>query len=321
MKRQAAIIGRTPVFARWSIRISCALREWSQIDSPESTERTLRTVREAAIAKSQNRVVSGLAIRAFDDLGGEPANQGRKVDHCSPIRAFEQRPDIVPPWPARIESCFAFFVDEVFEGHGGYESVDDQCSRCRVNQLTSEVPTFEQRIANCFGIVAKPNLSRDDGWRNLVGELAQSNTAGGLARAIGGSWNQIWNPQLWSEYSLSQWREYFAAIDELPGQPLYLGALLNALDVCVKYQVRLDIGLYPAGFSDGLTWQIDSHCPDCKATQETNQCGECGRQGAPSPVRKRKVMGRRPYVRFDELLSGQHHETIWSEVEKHRLNG
>ena len=103
---------------------------------------------------------------------------------------------------------------------------------------------------------------------------------------------------------------------ESSGDPDFVDDLLrfiDALTLCHRHSLRMNVELVPRGYSDGVTWTIFARCPQChrcvSSPQETWQtCEACGHESPPSGERKSKVLGLRPYVNLNRVLGND--ETV-----------
>ena len=82
--------------------------------------------------------------------------------------------------------------------------------------------------------------------------------------------------------------------------------LSAALETCQENQLALHVRLVPGGHSDGLKWRLRTHCPNCKASLESEfeqpfQCSVCEESGILNRVAPRKVLGTRPYLNLSRL--------------------
>ena len=167
------------------------------------------------------------------------------------------------------------FIDEVFAPFGGHSFVNSTCANCPAS--------VQQRIAGCTGMLLATDFNppEQNEWyrmwaRHTTGEPAS--LADTLIQL------RSWFHQQESERSL---------VD-----------LETACALANEHGLSLDVCLFPGGFSDGLHWTVDAHCPNCKAVQseQHKECRVCGRVGAATRARKRRVLGRRPFLSLQQLL-------------------
>jgi hypothetical protein len=78
----------------------------------------------------------------------------------------------------------------------------------------------------------------------------------------------------------------------------------QALTQCRRHQIPLSVQLVPAGQLVGADWWIGSHCPRCRAPQDSQSlaCSICGRQGKCHPAIRRKAIGFRPFSKLESLV-------------------
>ncbi len=253
MKRNAAIVGRTPEFVRWSIRHACQFREETSVESPEQTERLLRSIHEVGLAQADGRVCDDLALKSFSDAS--------ETKWCG------------------------VFIDEVFAPFGGESVVRQQCSNCRAN--------VQQQMAGCYGMLIANDFEIVDQRQ----------------------WYLIWNPDNWADHSAA--RRSLDVLESITRSTTPADSIEQFVSwsrAAIANQLLVDVQFYPSGYSDGLHWTIDAHCPECKASQQTDQdhCDVCGRRGAAVRAQKRKVLGRRPFLSLESLIGIRAAEKIYS---------
>lgn len=118
MKRSVAILGPTPSFVRWAIRIPCALRQIDVDNLPDATFRQLRSLRELSLARSENRVQGGICFHATET--------------------------------ETVDAALGFFADEVSDFFGGVDNIQAACGKCVANAV-SRSQAGEEVWAGCYG--------------------------------------------------------------------------------------------------------------------------------------------------------------------------
>jgi len=290
MKRNAAIVGPTPAFVRWSIRQKCSLRQETDLSDPEQTARCLGSVREVNCAIAEGRVVDGFGLKMRDT------------------------------------DALAFSIDEVLSPFGGIGYVRDICATCPGNvEIKNQFnPSGDHQIrlgdasfAGCFGQITIDDFQ--EAVRQLPKPLAAMLPKGCLPSEP--FWFGLWCKKIWEqndlnvlskvlEHQILNQQDFLKESTSEKISSRQSSELLRfeeAVKKCASCSLKLDIESYPAGCSDGLNWQIETHCGRCKAFQKegTSSCDTCGRQGGPQATRKRKVLGLRPYVSISDLVDSR----------------
>ncbi len=274
MKRSAAVVGPTPPFIAWSIRHPCALKADIDPHNPQSIERSLRALRDAGESIATGRQIEGLAFQAILDVDG----------------------------PVRVAS-----IAEVSAPFGGWSAVIDCCNGCVANLNSTG------QVANCFGWLSQEEKGIE--WLNRpssepVATRGQILNAAEIERQVCGIGFHVTDPLwygLWikSEVSANQFASLLSLFEQhtvANQKPCAVSQFVDALRVCASHEMILDIRSFPSGFSNGITWTLGPHCPDCKAAMPplAKGCKVCLRSGSPHPPIKRKVRGHRPFVDLDQ---------------------
>ena len=140
-------------------------------------------------------------------------------------------------------------------------------------------------------------------------------------------WYGIWQSRLFSKNQaevvhrlFSRMLENMNALAERPVDSEDIELFLNAVARCIESNLNMHVELVPRGFSDGLTWATDSHCPDCTAPMqlELRKCNACGYRGKPIEGQKRKVLGLRPYIQLDEVIGPEKTNEIVNQLKQRR---
>lgn len=267
MKRQVAILGPTPQFLRWSVRHSCLLREDTDIESVDQTEKRLRAIRAASIALNQGNIRDGIAI----DLTGE--------------------------------SPRGFRVADVFTLFGGQQSVEQACHKCPAN-LVAGYPE-KSSLAGCHGWLPRTSDRFDPAI--LIESVAtgddrrQCYQLFPITRPL---WFGFWTAGQLTGRPLELVARLFRRACEQFQVSAVIREFADVLERCVESGLILDAELLPAGFSDGLKWTIHAHCDKCKATRQpaSRECPVCHKSGGVHPAIHKKVLGRRPWQDLRVLM-------------------
>ncbi len=286
MKRSAAIIGPTPQFVRWAIAQPCSLREIDLDNLPESTFRQLRGIRALSEGLKENRV--------FEEICVHPSVSS--MDHADQARGFP--------------------IAEVLEIFGGQQGLNECCNRCSANA------TADQSIqwAGCYGWLPADsswNLPRAEpgpGEKRLKIEedlppILESIILRNLRKAFelefgpGNPWYGLWRPRILNSGQLQVLKSALELAIELTQDAAPVRHLLDASERCLRFEIELHVELVPPGYSDGSTWVVFAHCPDCKCVVASRQeCQGCRRKGSFADERKFKVLGYRPYLLLAQVL-------------------
>lgn len=305
MKRSVAILGPTPQFVRWAIVQKCPLKEPDGPDLPAEAFRQLRGLREYSIGLIEDRVLDGICVQQ---------NASRES----------------------IEHVRGFHGHEVLDAHGDADFVDDCCRNCPANALNQQRPGV---WAGCYGWlpaisghrwqpsqslaatepgVTHPHLSdlsKSISYVDLLDELVnESHVPIGDSefRKTTPRWYGFWMNPILQPHQLESFLPIFDAAvkrcQRLGLEPETLVGLVqfrDGIQQCVAHQMSLAVDLVPPGNSDGQTWTIAAHCPDCKHELKNpgrQMCPSCGRFGSPHGQRKSKVLGLRPYIKLAGVL-------------------
>ncbi len=292
MKRQVAILGPTPEFVRWSIRMPCLMRDDTDIASVDQTEKRLRSIRAAGQAIAEHRIVDGIAIEL-------DATKHRLLDSDA------------------ADETMGFRLDEVFQPWGGQRRVFEVCGKCPANVLSQSPSTaatdVEIRIgflAGCHGWLRRDKLGSrfdelcDDVWKKIVG----TDTEGPDMVETKPRWYGLWNNKTLADKQLEIVHQLFNQVRQRLASDLAtpedderlseLGNFCSVTKACIKNNLMIDVELVPPGFSDGIHWTIDPFCGVCGAARPHQEhcCSVCGVAGGVQPAVRRRVLGRRPYV-------------------------
>ena len=300
MKRSVAIVGPTPAFLEWSIAQECRLRDLDveqPVDLPSQTFRQLRSVRELGVGRVEGRVFEGTCVHA-DVL----------------VQLNDSIEDEV------VEAARGFPAQEVFAISGTSNSIAECCDDCGANVVSQKRPGA---WAGCYGwtpISMQSNQGLARSIETVLQELDQDEKAffkSGF-RQTQPLWFGLWIEPVITGQRASFIGKVMRKAMELPSDEsefdsmaLISGSdpqdLLAALECCHRDQKNLHVRLVPYGHSDGLKWRLETHCPICKASLDSEfeqpyQCGVCGDQGILNRVAPRKVLGTRPYLNLSRLM-------------------
>ena len=325
MKRSVAILGPTPSFVRWAIEQPCPLRDIDVENLPDQSFRQLRNLREFSIGLIEKRLFEGFCVH----VGSASSN---------------------------VEDCRAFSGNEVLDAHGGAEAVDSQCRECPANALDNSRSGV---WAGCYGwlpalggfsfdklINADSNLlteheleNRDEdchidlveAFEATIGKHKLVDPLRNLFHVTTPWWYGIWQAgKLNREQAIGLSIVVGATLEDLKSNGAAAGTKLNecvanlvqfhdALNCCVDHRLTLHVELMPPGHSDGRTWTIFSHCPNCKIEMtekpEQQRCSACGKFGNPHGQRKSKVLGLRPYVQLVGVMGKEKTAQFMSRFE------
>lgn len=287
MKRSAAIVGPTPPFVRWAIRFDCPYRENENGRIAWQTFRQLRSLREVSNGRLDARILQGICIDA-------ERNQSAKT-------------------------AYGFPVDEVMAFYGTFDEVDSHCGGCPANALIGQSETVANRCrftpwAGCYGI-----LPANTGSCDLPSAFNRIDTGTDRcwsvlppARSI---WFRLWQIESWDGASLRCLRSALEEASLIEPNLLSFDEFVHlnsAVVACLENDLVLETELFPRGMSDGLHWTIEPHCRTCKSESGSDHqhCAECGDSGPPVRLAKRKVLGRRPFLRLVDLIGQQETERL-----------
>ncbi len=312
MKRSVAILGPTPPFVRWAIRHPCRFRELEADNLPDSTFRQLRNLRTLSEGINDRRVRNGICFH----------------------------PDNRPESP---ELARGFPVDEILQVFGSRELVQATCETCPANAIPEEAQKgADTSWAGCYGM-----LPLDLGWvsssnpRKLKSDhsLIAINPAHDLAILCDNAIEKLnikqdlqaifqeTTPQLngmFTDHVFNPARSAFAArvlhAVEFPATApeqnrIAYSHLISALEKCEE-RLPVHIEIVPAGFSDGSSWTIRSHCSRCRSSEPQTHSGLCPvchlRGGRQSEIRS-KVLGLRPYMLLHQVLGLEKTQELLSQ--------
>lgn len=304
MKRSVAIYGPTPQFVRWAIGRPCPIREHETENLPDASFRQLRGLREFSIGLIQDRVFEGICV-----------HPNASADEISAARGFAG--------------------EEVLDSHGGESVVAGCCGGCPANALNDQLPGvwggcygwLPATTGFCFEATLKqtntashrmpPDQPGIDIVR-LIDETIEQHSLGGetdqFFNRTSPRWYGLWGTSVIHKEKVAFLFRLFELVvarclelnetqkSSLSDVIRFRDALLH----CVTNDLTMHLELMPPGVSDGQTWSISAHCPECKFEMKDHQpnrhCQACGRKGNPHGVRKSKVLGLRPYVQLEGVL-------------------
>jgi hypothetical protein len=268
---QPAAPTQTPEFLCWAIEHRCPLREMLPENNPEKVERQLRAARAVAEARSEGRVQDNRALSEDGRLG--------------------------------------FDIAAALELYGGEAAVAACCNDCPANVREGR---GDASYAGCFGLLPMPEpreefLERVQQFAH--DEEARRADAATLAQPLFQRTRWLWYGW-WMRSPLEQ-----PQLDNLEGpflqlsqEPAYaenraLHDFVDALVLTAHQHLPLSVQLFPAGEIEGTWWNLQPHCPVCRAPWqvEGGVCAMCGQSRHPASPRKRRIRGIRPYRPLEEL--------------------
>ena len=302
MKRSVAILGPTPAFIRWAIEHPCELRDIEVDNLADGTFRQLRAVRELSVGIEQERVIDGFCLAA----------DTAKAAKANTIAASE---------------VLAFPVDEVVDLFGDAASISALCHRCPANGALPKTPISGDQThwAGCFGwLVTDLNYSFDPAVEmdsiqhsSLIERVNQICKRTTLFRVTASSRNVPTKAQPFYTFWQSQWvdsdllklmAEVFGEAAEELDKHCELGRFAAACQRAVEHKLRLFVELVPRGVSDGVHWRRNAACSRCgydvmPTEERANVCPGCGTDAPMGHFRKSRVLGRRPFLHLEKIIS------------------
>jgi hypothetical protein len=305
MKRSVAIFGPTPAFIRWALEHPCELRDLEVDNLADGTFRQLRAVRELSGGIEQERVFDGFCLAA-DTAKAAKANT------------------------AVASEALAFPVEEVVDLFGDAESISDLCHQCPANCALPQTSIAENqsRWAGCFGwLVTDLNYSFDPAVEmksivkpcliTRVNEICKKEGVAELFRAAAVARNLPTKATPFYTFWQSKWVDpellplmasVFGEAARAADQHFELAKFAQACQRGLDHNLRLFVELVPRGVSDGIHWCRNAACSRCgfdvMETQErTNPCPGCGTDAPVGHFRKSRVLGRRPFLHLEKIIS------------------
>ena len=282
MRRAAAIIGPTASFVRWSIDFECRFRQPADQEPTYQTFRQLRSLREVSVAELENRIVDGVCIH--------------------------------PEFNQDAESARGFPIDEIELIYGDLEKAKQLCGTCPANALKAATGNH---LAGCYGWFFSKDENDDLIQEFQVARDRNPSDFESFPRT-NRSWFGVWKNTRWSGTRLADLR---TAMNNLPAKILLdhadFGSFINAVESCLDHSLTLETELVPAGYSDGVHWQIEPHCSVCRYEMKVDDklCHECGEKSPPAPGKRRKVLGLRPYMLLRAIFGVEHTARILERFE------
>jgi hypothetical protein len=305
MKRSVAINGPTPAFIRWAIARPCELRDIEVDNLADGTFRQLRTLRELSEGIEQRRVVDGFCLAA------------------DTVKAAEA--DAVEP-----SDVLAFPIEEVFDLFGDAESISNLCHQCPANCIlpSTQLSEHQTRWAGCFGWLATDlNYSFDPAVE--VGTLRQSCliervnricetgesaeffhsiTVGRNLPSKAQPFYTFWQSNCVEPDMLPLLGKVFGEVARAVEQHSELNRFAVACQRASEHQMGLFVELVPRGYSDGIHWRRNAACVRCgfdvpENEKRDNPCPGCGTDAPLGHFRKSKVLGRRPFLHLEKIIS------------------
>jgi hypothetical protein len=305
-KRSAAIVGPTPETLYWAIEHPCPWRKPLDKSLAMGAFRDLRTLRELSLAIAENRIESGIALHPRTRQ-----NDGSAV--------------------------LGFVVAEVEQTYGGRDYIEHSCGSCPANSAKANggwagcygwLPLWRSDAADDFteSEFYKPHLLHhlvDQAIFQTVSQTEFSRIF--MPTKLG--WYGMWIKTPWNSEQITLGLKILREVLQEPRttspefqtpSPLNgertieenLVALIDALILAADANLPIHFELCPAGFSDGATWSLPSHCGRCRAQRTEKICPTCGIHGDLQPARRRRVLGLRPYLRLAEIIGAEATEEL-----------
>ena len=305
MKRSVAIWGPTPAFIRWAIEHPCELRDNEVDNLADGTFRQLRALRELSNGMEQERVLDGFCLAA-DTAKAAKSNTAAACE------------------------ALAFPIDEVVDLFGDAESISNLCHQCPANCAlpASPIAGNQTRWAGCFGwLVTDLNYSFDPGMGiesiedpcliGRVNDISKQADAAELFRATAIARNMPAKAQPFYTFWQSKWVDpsllplmasVFGEAARDVEQHLELAKFAAACQRGIDHDMRLFVELVPRGVSDGIHWRRNAACSRCgfdvmETEQRANPCPGCGTDAPVGHFRKSRVLGRRPFLHLEKIIS------------------
>ena len=305
MKRSVAILGPTPAFIRWAIEQPCELRDVEVDNLADGTFRQLRALRELSGGIEQGRVLDGFCLAA-DTAKAAKANT------------------------AAASEALAFTIDEVVDLFGDAESISNLCHQCPANCAlpTAPIAGKQTRWAGCFGwLVTDLNYSFDPGVEmesirhpcliRRVNDICRRENVAELFRVTTRRRNVPTKAQPFYTFWQSEWVDpellplmasVFGEAARDAEQHFELAKFAEACHRAGEHNLRLFVELVPRGVSDGIHWRRNAACSRCgfdviETEQRATPCPGCGTDAPVGHFRKSRVLGRRPFLHLEKIIS------------------
>lgn len=292
MKRSAAIVGPTPPFLRWAIKVPCPFRDQDATSVTNSTFRDLRSLRAVAVGEIEDRVTDGICLH--------------------------------PDAKSDAQNALGFPVDEIYAAYGGAEHVRKNCSGCLAN-----IPVSGEELesgskfsrAGCFGWLTFGEKEQKPGFLDLLEVRSEEPISESIVDLFEQAACDVEAsfPKLFSEMFIRtdpMWYGVWKSGTENRKQMILLQhicakvrcesvawrRLARAVFMCCEHQLDLHVDLTPAGESDGVNWRIEPACARCGVSSPQKPCTVCGSSSVPEARRKTKVLGLRPYLKLATVI-------------------
>ena len=297
MKRSVAVLGKTPSFLRWAIEHPCSLRDCDVDNLADATFRQLRSVTELSHGIDEGRVFENICIA---------------------------RDSAITIGDEDFGSILGFPADEVYDLYGDAEALSAECHDCPANcQPMEQSP----RWAGCYGWLptvlsfsfdqsVKLTPGPHDDLVHLINQIyfEMATTPAilpPLPTARAQPFYLFWRCSWIDPSMLNCMHQIFErAVDLVPGH-IELSRFAQAIESASAAKLRLFVELVPRGESDGVHWRRNAACTLCGFDGEVSNesfsavCAGCGTDAARGNFRKSKVLGRRPFLNLEKVLSPQ----------------
>ncbi len=304
-QRNAAIIGPTPETLYWCLGHACRLRTLRSNNVAENCFRDLRSLRELSAAILEQRVVDGFALD--------------RSAFAADCESFE---------------VWGFPVTEILQVYGGQAHIESCCHGCPANTVKDG-----KGWARCFGLLPlweNESISLRESMVQIVDHVLTSPRVADRFHNCFQSTNPAWYGMWMNErLSLEQCEVAREMIREVlarfggktsPEQPFggqefeSLFELLKGLTAAVDHSLEFHVGYAVAGNSDGTFWRLPAHCGRCHFPSNTVRCPCCSASGALVQARKRRVLGRRPFLRLSQIVGATLATQLAEKANCHRTN-
>ncbi len=270
MKRAAAIIGPTPAFVRWAIKMPCRLRDIDVERLPDSTFRQLRAIKELDLAHREDRV--------FQEV------------------AFHSR-------TCRGQELVGFLPAEVLEASGGRDEINNACSTCVANTQAGD-----NGWVGCFGIAKVEQQALVDAFEQAVSKSKKLSEFSESFSSTQPKWFGVWMESVLSGDQCETLHDIFGTLELDPDWREFRIALeccaKNELELHVEY---FPPGVSDGQI---WRWVESCDRCRFELEQEYRECPCCGRAVVMQSQKRRKVLGLRPYMKLKYVLGEQESERL-----------
>ncbi len=267
----------TPPFIVWALARHCSLRQISQWEDAERTERLLRAARAYDEARAEGRIEGGVAFAA-----GAERESG-------------------------LANVCGFPVDTALALYGGTAGLNAACDDCPANALRGR---RGRQVVGCFGMWPLP--TDVESFCEQVEAIISGESQIAALSTTTPRWYGLWHrsplPRSTAAMLLRLLGELALPEESAPGRD----ELLPALAIAAAGQFPLYFRHYPPGEVDGPWWNLVPHCGNCQAPWSGGGiCSVCRLSTHPASPKKRRVRGQRPYYPLVRLLGDERADELW----------